>query len=58
MQGDIDTKVRCDKPYDLDVADKRRGKPRRRRKNSRSTAYELTIRLSEQQREVLDGKKK
>lgn len=58
MQGDIDTKVRCDKPYDLDAADKRRGKPRRRRKDARSTAYELTIRLNAQQREVLDGKRK
>lgn len=58
MQADVDLEVRCDKPYDLDAADKRRGKPRRRRKDSRSTAYELTIRLNERQREVLDGKRK
>lgn len=50
--------VKCDKPYDLDAADKRRGKPRRRREDSRSTAYELTIRLNEEQRSLLGGKPK
>lgn len=58
MHQGVDLRVKCDKPYDLDAADKRRGKPRRRRKDSRSTAYELTIRLNASQREALDGKRK
>lgn len=53
----LDTCVRCDKPYDLDEMDKRRGKPRRRRKDSRTTAYELTVRLSKEQRDLM-GKAK
>lgn len=53
----LDTHVRCDKPYDLDEMDKRRGKPRRRRKDSHTTAYELTIRLSKEQRDLM-GKAK
>lgn len=32
-------KLRCDKPYDIDEAHKKRGFPRRRRKDSRTTAY-------------------
>lgn len=52
-----DFKVKCDKPYDLDAMDKRRGKPRRRRRDSKTTAYELTIRLSAEQRELLNKKK-
>lgn len=54
----MEMKVKCDKPYDLDAADKRRGKPRRRRKDSRTTAYELTIRFDENQRAVMGGKHK
>ena len=54
----IDVSVRCDKPYDLDKADKARRKPRRKRKDSHTTAYELTIRLNEEQRELMDGKRK
>lgn len=54
----MDGKVKCDKPYDLDAADKRRGKPRRRRKDSHTTAYELTIRFDEEQRAVMGGKRK
>ena len=50
--------VRCDKPYDLDAADKRRGKPRRRRKDSKTTAYELNIRLDQEQRDLMGGKRK
>lgn len=53
----IDLAVRCDKPYDLDAMDKRRGKPRRRRKDSHTTAYELTIRLSREQASLI-GKRK
>lgn len=51
-------KLRCDKPYDLDEARKKKGLPRRKRKDSRTTAYELTIRIPEEYRECLGGKKK
>lgn len=51
-------KLRCDKPYDLDEARKAKGLPRRKRKDSRTTAYELTIRLPEEYRSYFDGKKK
>ena len=53
----LDTTVKCDKPYDLDAQDKRRGKPRRRRRDSRTTCYELTIRLTEEQKALM-GKPK
>lgn len=53
----LDISVRCDKPYDLDAMDKRRGKPRRRRKDPHTTAYELTVRLSREQAALL-GKRK
>lgn len=53
----IDLKVKCDKPYDLDAMDKRRGKPRRKRKDSHTTAYELTIRLSSEQIQLVNKKK-
>lgn len=53
----FDSSVKCDKPYDLDAMDKRKGKPRRKRKDSHTTAYELTIRLSKEQQK-LTGKKK
>ena len=37
---------------------RRRGLPRRRRKDSRTTAYELTIRVPSEYRVCFDGKKK
>ena len=51
-------KLRCDKPYDIDEARKKKGLPRRRRKNSRTTAYELTIRVPDEYRAYFNGKKK
>lgn len=51
-------KLGCDKPYDLDEARKQKGLPRRRRKDSRTTAYQLTIRVPEEYRTYFDGKKK
>ena len=50
--------LHCDKPYNLDEAAARRGAPRRRRKDSRTTAYELTIRIPEEHRRHFVGKKK
>ena len=35
--------LHCDKPYNLDEAAARRGTPRRKRKDSRTTAYGLWI---------------
>lgn len=54
----ISTTVKCDKPYDLDARDRKNGKPRRRRKDPHTTAYELTIRLNPEQHKLLDGKRK
>lgn len=51
-------KLKCDKPYDLDEARKQKGLQRRRRKDSRTTAYQLTIRVPEEYRTYFDGKKK
>lgn len=51
-------KLRCDKPYDIDEARKKKGLPRRRRKDTRTTAYELTIRIPDEYRAYFDGKKK
>ena len=51
-------KLRCDKPYDIDEARKKRELPRRRRKDSRTTAYELIIRVPDEYRVYFDGKKK
>lgn len=51
-------KLRCDKPYDIDEARKKKGLPRRRRKDSRTTAYELTIRVPDEYRAYFNGKKK
>lgn len=48
----------CDKPYNLDEAAARRGVPRRKRGDSRTTAYELTIRVPEEFRRYFGGKKK
>ncbi len=50
--------LHCDKPYNLDEAAARRGSPRRKRKDSRTTAYELTIRIPEEHRRHFGGKKK
>lgn len=50
--------LHCDKPYNLDEAAARRGAPRRKRKDSRTTAYELTIRIPEEHRRHFGGKKK
>lgn len=50
--------LHCDKPYNLDEAAARRGTPRRKRKDSRTTAYELTIRIPEEHRRHFGGKKK
>ena len=51
-------KLKCDKPYDLDEARKQKGLPRRRRKDSRTTAYELTIRVPKDYRRYFNGKRK
>ena len=51
-------KLKCDKPYDIDEARKQKGLPRRHRKDSRTTAYELTIRIPANYRSYFDGKKK
>ena len=51
-------KLRCDKPYDIDEARKRKGLSRRKRKDSRTTAYELTIRVPVEYQIYFDGKKK
>lgn len=50
--------LKCDKPYNLDEAAARRGAKRRKRKDSRTTAYELTIRIPEGSRRYFGGKKK
>ena len=36
-------KLRCDRPYDIDEARRKKGLSRRKRKDTRTTAYELTI---------------
>lgn len=51
-------KLRCDKPYDIDEARKKKGLPRRKRKDARTTAYELTIRIPDEYRTYFGGKKK
>ena len=51
-------KLRCDKPYDIDEARKRKGQPRRKRADSRATAYELTIRIPEEYRTYFENKRK
>lgn len=51
-------KLRCDRPYDIDEARKKRGLPRRKRADSRATAYELTIRIPEEYRTYFGNKKK
>ena len=50
--------LRCDKPYNIDEARKKKGLPRRRRKDSRTTAYELTIRVPAEYQSYFGGKKK
>lgn len=51
-------KLRCDKPYDIDEARRKKGLPRRKREDSRTTAYELTIRVPAGYQIYFDGKKK
>lgn len=51
-------KLTCDKPYNLDEARKKNDLPRRRRKDPRTTAYELVIRIPQEYREAFNGKKK
>lgn len=51
-------KLRCDRPYDIDEARRKKGLSRRKRKDARTTAYELTIRVPEEYRTYFDGKKK
>lgn len=48
----------CDKPYNLDEARKKKGKPRVAREDSRTTLYELTIRVPKDYQVYLDGKTK
>lgn len=48
----------CDKPYNLDEARKAKGKPRISRDDSRTTLYELTIRVPKDYRVYVDGKTK
>ena len=50
--------LRCDKPYNIDEARKKKGLPRCRRKDSRTTAYELTIRVPSEYQSYFGGKKK
>ena len=51
-------RLACDKPYNVDEARKKKGLPRRRRKDPRATAYELTIRVPAEYRAYFDGKRK
>lgn len=51
-------KLHCDKPYDIDEARKKKGLPRRKRKDARTTVYELTIRIPDEYRTYFSGKKK
>ena len=50
--------LRCDKPYNLDEVRKTKGKSRIAREDSRTTLYELTIRVPKDYRVYLDGKTK
>ena len=45
--------LRCDKPYNLDEVRKAKGKPRIAREDSRTTLYELTIRVPKDYRCLL-----
>lgn len=51
-------KLVCDKPYNVDEARKKKGLPRRRRKDPRTIGYELTIRVPPEYRPYFDGKSK
>lgn len=48
----------CDKPYNLDEVRKKKGKPRVARRDSRTTLYELTIRVPKDYQVYLEGKTK
>lgn len=50
-------RLKCDKPYNVDEARKKKGLPRRKREDPRTTAYELAIRVPEEYQELF-GKKK
>lgn len=50
--------LRCDKPYNLDEARKRRGLARIKRDDSRTTVYELTVRIPDDYQVYFDGKTK
>lgn len=50
--------LRCDKPYNLDEVRKRKGLPRTTRADSRTTLYELTIRIPRDYHVYIDGKTK
>lgn len=50
-------RLKCDKPYNLDEVRKRKGLPRRKREDPRTTAYELNIRIPNEYQAAL-GKKK
>lgn len=50
--------LKCDKPYNLDEARKRKGLAKRKRKDPRTTAYELAIRIPREYQSAFDGKKK
>lgn len=51
-------RLRCDKPYNLDEARKRRGLPRVSRKDSRTTLYELTLRVPDEYTHLFENKRK
>ena len=50
--------LKCDKPYNIDEARKRKGLPRSKREDSRTTMYELTIRIPDDFQVFFDGKTK
>ena len=50
--------LKCDKPYNIDEARKRKGLPRSKRQDSRTTMYELTIRIPDDFQVFFDGKTK
>lgn len=50
-------RLRCDKPYNVDEARKRKGLPRRKRANPKTTCYELAIRIPDEYQAVMGRKK-
>lgn len=51
------TRLRCDKPYNVDEARKQKGLPRRKRANPKTTCYELAIRIPDEYQAVMGRKK-